>query len=293
MNNSLSALLKKYSLPSIIVVLGLALLIIGQSTGQQSAFMMASFFLVISGVVMLYFSSGSNLVKIASILGIILGVGGAIIYFNISKEIITIDNARKFDKEIEELIKQNLTDIKTSQIAYKEIHGTYARDFETLKDFILNGKIKIAIKKGSVPNRKLTPDERAIIYGPKDQRALDYNMTEREAIILAKSSNPPADLKGFVRDTILSSFYESSFGSKPYLQRRAKMGFPEFVVDSIFYIPSTGTKFTMTITDSLDYQGVKTQGLYVEGKWKMRSKNEYVTYSFGSTTSPALSTSWD
>lgn len=293
MNNNLSALLKKYSLPLIVVVLGLALLIIGQSTGQQSTFMMASFFLVISGLVMLYFSSGSNIAKIASILGIILGIGGAIIYGNLSNDIITIDNARKFDKELDELIKQNLNDIKTSQIAYKEIHGSYAKDFDILKDFIVNGKIRIAIKNGGVPNRKLTAEERAIIYGPKDQRALDYNMTEQEAIVLARSSNPPADLKGFVRDTIMSSFFESSFGSKPYIQRRAKMGFPDFVVDSIFYIPTTGIKFTMTVTDSIDYQGIKVQGLYVEGTRKMRSKNEDVTYSFGSTSSPALSTNWD
>lgn len=293
MNNNLSALLKKYSLPLIVVVLGMALLIIGQSTGQQSTFMMASFFLVISGLVMLYFSSGSNIAKIASILGIILGIGGAIIYGNLSNDIITIDNARKFDKELDELIKQNLNDIKTSQIAYKEIHGSYAKDFDILKDFIVNGKIKIAIKNGGVPNRKLTAEERAIIYGPKDQRALDYNMTEQEAIVLARSSNPPADLKGFVRDTIMSSFFESSFGSKPYIQRRAKMGFPDFVVDSIFYIPTTGIKFTMTVTDSIDYQGIKVQGLYVEGTRKMRSKNEDVTYSFGSTSSPALSTNWD
>jgi hypothetical protein len=139
----------------------------------------------------------------------------------------------------------------------------------------------------------LTPEERAIIYGANDQRALDYNMTEQEALYLAKSANPPADLKGFVRDTILSSFYESAFGADSYQQRRLKMGFPDFNVDSIFYIPTTGSKFSMVITDSIEFQGIKVQGLMVEGKRKMKSKNEEVSYSFGSTSSPALSSNWD
>jgi hypothetical protein len=293
MNNNLSATLKKFSLPIIIVGLGLTMLIIGNNLNQPPKFMMASLFLVIAGLVMLFFSAGSNIAKVASIIGIVLGAAGLFIYYDLSNDIWSIDNARKMDREIDELVKQNLNDIKTSQIAYKELNGSYAKSFDELKSFINNGKIKVAIKNGGVPNRRLTPEERAIIYGAKDQRALDYNMTELEALFLSKSANPPADLKGFVRDTILSSFYESSFGAESYQQRRLKMGFPDFNVDSIFYIPSTGSKFSMVITDSIEFQGIKVQGLMVEGKRKMKSKNEEVFYSFGSTSSPALSSNWD
>jgi hypothetical protein len=293
MNNNLSTTFKKFSLPVIIIALGLVMLIIGNSLNQPPKFMMASLFLSIAGLVMLFFSAGSNIAKIASILGIVLGAAGLFIYYDLSNDIITIDNARKFDKETDELVKQNLTDIKTSQIAYKEEYGTYAKSLEDLKKFITDGKIKVAIKNGGVPNRRLTPEERAIVYGEKDQRALDYNMTEMEAIALSKSSTPPADLEGFVRDTMLTSFYESSFGAEAYVQRRAKMGFPDFHVDSIFYVPSTGNKFKMVVTDSIEYQGVKVQGLMVEGKRQMKSKKEEVIYSFGSTSSPALSSNWD
>ena len=293
MNNKLSATLKKFSLPIIIIVFGLTLLIVGQSTGQPPRFMMAALFLSLAGLVMLYFSAGSNIAKIASGLGIVLGAVGLYIYFDISNDVISINNARKFDREMEELIKQNLSDIKTSQVAYRDVHGSYARDFEELRKFITEGKIKIAVKNGGVPNRRLTTDERALIYGPKDQRALDYNMTEEEAVILSKSANPPADLRGFVRDTMLTSFFESSFGSEPYILRRNKMGFPEFVVDSIFYIPNSGNRFKMTVTDSIEYQGIKVQGLLVEGVRKMKSRNEEVTFSFGSNSSPALSNNWD
>lgn len=293
MNNNLSVTFKKFSLPVIIMALGLAMLALGSSLSQPPRFMMASLFLTIAGLVMLFFSAGSNITKFASIVGIVLGAAGLFIYYDLSNDILTIDSNRKMDKEIDELVKQNLNDIKTSQIAYKDVNGTYARSFDALKSFITDGKIKVAIKNGGVPNRRLTPEERALIYGAKDQRALDYNMTEQEAIALAKSSFPPSDLKGFVRDTMLSSFYESSFGGESYQQRRLKMGFPTFHVDSIFYVPSTRTKFNMIIADSVEFQGMKVQTLFVEGKRKMKSKNEEITYSFGSTNSPALSSNWD
>ncbi len=293
MNNNLSAIFSKISLPVIITALGLALIIIGQSAGQNDMFMISTGLLTLAGLVMLFFSVGSNIGKIAIVLGGILGIAGFFTFFYIGSDIVSIDNARKYDERMDELVKQNLTDIKSSQIAFKEVNGSYAKDWTSLKDFIVNGKIKIAVKNGGVPNRRLTPEERAIIYGAGDKRALDYNMTEAEAMVLAKSSNPPADLAGFVRDTILTSYYETTFGAASYISRRTKMGFPEFNVDSIFYVPNSGTQFTLTVTDSVEFQGVKVQALYVWGERIMKSTGKSVLYSIGSTSSPALSSNWD
>jgi hypothetical protein len=293
MNNNFSALTSKVSLPAIITVLGLALVIIGKSSGQNNMFMISTGFLTLAGLVMLFFSIGSNIGKAAIIIGGALGIAGFYTFFYIGNDIISIDNARKFDERMDELVKQNLTDIKTSQIAFREVNGSYARDWASLKDFIVNGKIKIAVKNGGVPNRRLTPEERAIIYGAADKRALDYNMTEAEAIILAKLPTPPADLVGFVRDTMLTSFFDSSFGASAYLSRRNKMGFPEFNVDSIFYVPNTGIQFMITVTDSVEFQGTKVQALLVSGERKLKSTGKTRVYSFGSTSSPALSSNWD
>lgn len=293
MNNNVSASLKKFSLPAILILLGLALVIVGNNTDQPKDFMIAALLVTISGIIMLVFSMGTNIAKIALIIGAVLGLGGVYIYYKVADDVITIDRSKAYDKEMDELIKQNLSDIKTSQLAHKDVHGVYAKNFDELKKFILEGQIKVAIKNGGVPNRRLTPEERAIIYGANDKRALDYNMSETEATILAKSSTPPADLKGFVRDTILSSFYESSFGSESYKKRREKMGFPSFVVDSIFYIPGSRNMFKMTVFDTVEYNGIKIPTLLVEGVFVTKYKNEEKTYSFGSTSSPALSSNWD
>lgn len=293
MNNSFSAFSSKISLPLIMSLLGLALVIFGMLNGQNNMYLTATTLFTVAGLIMLFFSIGSNIGKLSILIGGVLGILGLVTFMYIGNDIWSIDSARKYDERMDELVKQNLTDIKTSQIAFKEANGTYAKDWDKLKDFIQNGQIKIAVKNGGVPNRRLTPEERAIIYGAADKRALDYNITEEEAIILAKSANPPADLKEFVRDTILSSFYESSFGSESYLKRRTKMGFPDFNVDSIFYIPNTGVQFSLTVTDSIDYQGIKVQGLYVQGERELKATKKLMLYSFGSTSSPALSSNWD
>lgn len=293
MNNSFSAFSSKISLPLIMSILGLALVIVGMLNNQNNMYLIATSLFTVAGLIMLFFSIGSNIGKLSIVIGGVLGILGLVTFIYIGSDIWSIDSARKYDERMDELVKQNLTDIKTSQIAFKEANGTYAKDWNKLKDFIQNGKIKIAVKNGGVPNRRLTTEERAIIYGAADKRALDYNMTEAEAIILASSANPPADLREFVRDTILASFYESSFGSKPYLDRRTKMGFPDFNVDSLFYVPNTGIQFSLTVTDSIDYQGIKVQGLYVQGERQLKATKKTVMYSFGSTSSPALSSNWD
>lgn len=293
MNNNLTATLKKFSLPVIILLLGIVILVIGNKYEQPKSFMIASGLIVLAGAVMTLFSAGLNLAKIALIIGVPLGIASIYIYYDLADDVISIHQAEIFDKELDELIKQNLNDLKSTQIAYKEYYGTYAKNFDDLRKFIVEGKIKLAVKNGGVPNRRLTPEERAIIYGANDKRALDYNMTEIEAITLAKSSNPPADLKGFVRDTVLTSFFESSFGSEAYKNRRAKMGFPEFNVDSLFYVPTTGNKFLMIVTDSIEVNGIKVQGLYVEGKRLLKKDKTEAVYSFGSTVSSALSSNWD
>jgi hypothetical protein len=293
MNNSFSSISRKTSLPVIITLIGLALVIVGVKFGQNNMYLISTGLLSLAGMVMLFFSIGSNIGKISVVIGIILGIVGLGTLFYVGNDIVSIDNARKYDESMDELTKQNLADIKTSQIAYKDVNGSYAKDWNTLKEFVLNGQIKLAIKNGGVPNRRLTPEERTIVYGAGDKRALDYNMTEAEAVRLAKSANPPADLAGFVRDTMLTSFYESAFGAKTYIDRRTKMGFPAFNVDSMLVVPNSGKQFVLTVTDSVEYQGVKIQALMISGERVLKSTKKTVVYSIGSTSSPALSSSWD
>jgi hypothetical protein len=71
------------------------------------------------------------------------------------------------------------------------------------------------------------------------------------------------------------------------------MGFPAFNVDSMLVVPNSGKQFVLTVTDSVEYQGVKIQALMVSGERVLKSTKKTVVYSIGSTSSPALSSSWD
>lgn len=293
MNNELTTILKKITLPAILILAAIFIMIVGQKTGQNSSFTLSGVFLLLAGLVALFFLLTNKIAKLALIIGGVMGVAALFLYLNIWKEVKATKDNREMDQKMDELIKQNMNDIKTAQIAFKELNGVYANNTNSLKDFIVNGKIKFVVKTGGVPNRRLTSDERAIVYGAGDRRALDYNMTEAEALKLAKSKMPPKDLKNFVRDTLMKSFYDETFASKNYLSRRKKMGFPEFIADSLFYVPNTGQKINMTIKDSVEYQGAKIQTIVVETYRITIDKGDTLFYKFGDLSSPALTSSWD
>jgi hypothetical protein len=294
MNNEFSSAFKKISMPALVISVAIAFLIIGLRENQSSFFKITGVFLLLAGIIALFLSVSSKIAKIAVVIGGVLGIASVFIYSVLFLDIYRTFDNRNTDEEIDELIKQNLNDIKTTQIAFKEVNGRYASDFDELKEFIINGKVKFVSKMGGVPARRITPEERAIIYGPGDRRPLDYNMTEEEALKLSKSANPPSDLSGFVRDTILKSFYNENFGTENYIKRRSKMGFPDFNVDSIFVIPRSGNAFTMEIKDSVEFQSTIIQGIEVKGERKLLSfRDSTAVYSFGSLISPALSTNWD
>jgi len=291
--NSLSVLFKKYSIPVILLVIGLALIILGVSNNQGSDWMMASSLLAISGVLSIIYVSGIIPGKISLFIGIPVALVAVYVLYQMGSEVVAEENKKIKKEEITNLMKQNLNDIKAAQIAYRDKYGKYASDWNKLIHFIKSGTIKEVVKEGGVPNRRLTPEERAIIYGPKDNRALDYNMTELEAYALAKSETPPADLTGFVRDTVEVSYFERTFKNTSYVDRRKRMGFPEFNADSLVYIPTTSDMYSLKTMDSLEYQGSKVPVIEVMGIHPIEYKGKRDTLMFGSLTSPNLSANWD
>lgn len=291
--NALSVLFRRYSIPVILLVIGIALIGFGISTNQSKDWMLASGLLAVSGILSIVYISGLVPSKIGLIIGLPVALIAVYVLYQMGSDVVDEENRRIQYEAVKDQMKQDLNDIKTAQLAYKEKYGKYAGEWKDLVTFINSGTVKEVIKEGGVPNRRLTSDERAIIYGAKDNRALDYNMTELEAWILSKSSNAPAELKGFVRDTIEVSFFDRTFKNKSYVDRRIRMGFPKFNADSLVYIPSTSTFFTLQVLDSFDYQGAKIPVIQVKGIHPMEYKGKRDTLMFGSLNSPNLSSNWD
>jgi hypothetical protein len=214
-------------------------------TVQQSpVFLQAAiFFLLASAVWFLYLF---NLIK--SMVGYII-MGGMIVlsaiilYLDYQTVKVVVDFQNKFEERDLE-IKTRIMDIKAAEIAYKEVNGSYTNSFDDLIDFVKNGTKMDFFQEGSLPERKITPEERDYIYG--DNRPIDKFMTNIEASCLAKSPNPPSDLLGFKRDTNYVPVMQAIFDSERYQDNRKKIGGEiEFHPDSLSHVPFSSTLATL------------------------------------------------
>lgn len=125
-----------------------------------------------------------------------------------------------FNKEFEarkEVAVQRLKDIRTLQVAYKSVNGKFTASFDTLTQFYKDGKMEIVMQIGSnddsvavantekvrKANKKITPAEMLKLYQQGQQ------------LVFSIKSNVP------VKDTLFNDR-------------------PDFVVDSLRYIPFSG-----------------------------------------------------
>jgi hypothetical protein len=250
MTNDLSLLVKKYSVPALFLVLAIAMLILGLKSKQDTTYIIATAMMFAAGALSILYSSGKISVKMLSILGLSAGIAAvvtiALSYYAVSSE---VEHQAKYDSCVKES-EMNLRDIRSAQKAYAEKNGKYAANWEELINFIKTGEIPFIEAEGVVPGRKITEAERSILYG--DNRPIDINMTELEALKLSKSSNPADDLKGFRRDTVMVSLMDTKFKNKTAVESRIKAGFGAFNPDKLPIIPmSNDKKWKLEVADSI------------------------------------------
>ncbi len=138
----------------------------------------------------------------------------------------------EFQKEVqkrEKAVIQRLVDIRTAQVAYRDQHGKYTASFDTLVDFIKNGKIKTLKREGDLTEEQL-----------------ESGMTEEKAMQIIRSGNIKAmknaglwdeekNAPQLVRDTISMPALEVLFPNRP-----------DFNPDSLPYVPyANGAKFEL------------------------------------------------
>jgi len=296
MTNNFSVLFKKYSVPVLLLILGITLLGIGISKEQGPLFMTSSILMFIAGGLSLLYSSGKAKTLLLMIFGVLAGIAGIVtLWFSwdeVSDEI-TVQNRNKL---LETTAKQNLQDVVFIQKKYQERNGVYAGTWDELIDYLKNGKVDYIVASGSVPAERLIREEAKYIYGPSDNRALDNNMTELEAWKLSKWEDGPRYnelFRNFKRDTLEQSILTAKFESRSYLEARKLSGLGQFYPDSLRYIPMTKGKeeWKLETIDSLELaDGSKAPAVKVSGTLPYINKEMY----FGSLTSPNdLSGSWE
>ena len=293
-----------FLIPTVFLIIGLVLLKMAlvpdmvelnngemKAVTQNSGFLYASLFFLFASVIWFLYLFG--IIKSAIGYGVmaVLAICGVFLiyadYTNIKK---TVDFNSAFEERDLE-IKTRLDDIKQAQLAFKEMNGTYTNSMDELISFVKNGKKMKILKKGSIPERKITVEERDYLYG--DDRPIDKLMTEIEAAAISKSPLAGPDLAGFKRDTNYVPVMDAIFLDEKRLSSRSKIGGKiKFHPDSMRYVPFTQNLVVMQ-TDSIVRGEVSYPTLYIEMAHPLSHELEdSVFYSIGALDDNNLRESW-
>ncbi|MDG2464866.1 MAG: hypothetical protein P8M61_07235 [Crocinitomicaceae bacterium] len=293
MTNNLTLLLKKYSVPALFLLLAFGMIFLVFASPQNKTFLIATVMMFIAGILTLLYSSGVISTKILTLLGGVAFVGAiGTLYFSTASVVNTNRHIKKYNMTYGKAT-YNLQDIRTAQKAYMEENAYYAATWDDLIDFINNGKVPFVEMEGTVPSRRITEDERAFLYG--DNRAIDNNMTELEALRLSKRPNPGEGLSNFRRDTVMVSFLQSKFQTRSYTEARQVAGYGAFSTDSLPYIPGTKKKWNLETKKKVklgetEYPVIKVSGKLPLAKIEGTQPEEL---TFGSLTTNDTGGSWE
>jgi hypothetical protein len=293
---NISVILKRYSVPTIFLVLGVLLMIVAFKQNQTMEFKLSGVLILVGAIISILSSSGLINAMTAKIIGVFsLVVSAGLLYFSYQTVGETIQYQENY-KACKALAQKNLTDIRTAQKAYFENYGTYAATWDELVKFINNGTVNSIIAEGDKPSRRITEAERNYLY--KDSRAIDNNMSDIEAYRLSISNICPDDLKGFRRDTVKVSFLKTTFTENiSYMKERRENGYGKFVTEDLKYIPFTNKKSEWKIkTDKVVIGVDSVSTLRMEGVipfTKIVGSKKKETMYIGKLEMNDLSGSWE
>lgn len=142
-----------------------------------------------------------------------------------------------FNKESQirnEAVKQRLIDIRTAQVAYREVRGEYTASFDSLINFVKNGQVALLQKRGDLTEEQMEA-------GMTEEKAMKIIREENEAAIkksgLWDEENNRPQLQ---RDSIFVPVVENRYNNRK-----------NFTPDSLIFVPyGEGAKFVMA-TDTL------------------------------------------
>jgi len=299
-------LLKKYSIPTIFLIVGIGVLFVSYDRDQPLEFKIGGF-LILLGALLSFLSTWNRVgVRGKWVIGALsLALAG---YATITSYI-SVDKTYIHDIEYKKLklsAEQNLKDVKVIQIAFQKKYGKYATSWKQLIQFAESDWVWEEVKTGSTPSRRIKPEELKYLVsiGFKDNingvetiykanQAIDKNMSEKEAVALSKMVPVPIDLSGFKRDSVLVNFLQRTFTrNQSYLEsRNEELG--DFDPKVLRYIPGTDNKEW-----SFDYKllnNEKTCNIKIYGTLPMSEyeNGEPLEMFLGDLESGGLKGSWE
>lgn len=153
--------------------------------------------------------------------------------------VISITTPIEFEKaqvQREKAIIAKLIDIRQAQLEYQKLNGKFCPSADTLVNFILEGKLPLVLKEGT-----LTDDQ------------LNNGLTEEKAVAIVNRGNKREiaanGLEGFRRDTTFVSVYESLYETKYSREGIADMMVIPYSENIVFNFDTAS--YTNPVTESV------------------------------------------
>ena len=219
---------------------------------------MATLAVLVSGVVALLYAFEYITKQIQRILIIALAIiSVSFVYLDYQSVNSDLENIKQ-KKIVDAAVIQRLVDIRTAQLAHKEVHMDYAPTLDSLKRFINEGKLPLVKAVGTRPD----------------------TLTELEAI----------ELGIIVRDTFYVSVLDAKFLSEEAQKERTH----PFSLDSLAYSPYSNEKFIMKTSMLNKSGGVRVPVFVVKDPkpFNPRPFNPKDTLMLGSLTEASTNGNW-
>jgi hypothetical protein len=303
-------LLKKYSVPTIFLIIGISVLYVAFS-GNQAVQFKISGVLILLGSLFSFLNTfeKSNVYTNWAIGGISLALAS---YATVAS-FYSVETTRTHQEDYKKTkltAERNLQDLRTIQTAYLKRYGRFATSWDELISFAENDYVWEDDDAGSVPARRITPDELkylvsigfkiskdGVVTVYKANQAIDNKMTEEEAIALSKMKTIPADLVGFKRDSLKVKFIETTFiRNQSYMKERTDLGLGDFNTKALRYIPGTNKQEWKLESKILKGQdGTTTHATRISGTipYSKYENGEPEEMYFGNLQTGDLKGSWE
>jgi hypothetical protein len=211
---------RKFIFPGAVTVIGLAAIILGFNTGQNSMYLFGATALFLAGAISLIAATVqlSTMLKIVLSVVLVVLVSGLTVA-NYQSIKVPIDFKNEKDRRYEHVI-QRLKDIRTAELAYKAKYQKYQGNIDSLVYFLKTDSLIVVKATGEVP----------------DSLSLEQAL-ERKLVF---------------RDTILVNAYDSLFASQNVKDR-----VHPFKLDSLPMVPFSGGKRFKLDAGVVDRSSVK------------------------------------
>lgn len=236
---------KKFMFPLLIIVAGIILIIVGQTTdsatgiSQTSNFNLGAYAILGAGIISLLYMLEVINKWVNLVLLIVLFILTGYLAYDSYKSVMQTIAQRNAKEEWDAYTKQALSDVRDVQVAYKKKYGFYASDYNELNRFLLEDKVMDRIVDGEIPDRRLTDEE-----GKK----LGYNKLKDEDKYNDIDEDEAFKLGLITIDTLWYPVMEVMFTGEQALKKNEGRLYP-FDIDNLGEIVTTESVEKLTIND--------------------------------------------